>query len=57
MESLSCMGTCVDGGRGGVLYADWWALYSLALFYFEAPGWGMYMQAARLVHWAGHPTP
>ena len=22
MGSLSCMGTCVDGGRGGVLYAD-----------------------------------
>ena len=59
MGSLSCMGTCVDGGRGGVLCADVVGSLQFSVFFAatsKLPAGGC-KQAARLVHRAGQPTP
>jgi hypothetical protein len=59
MGSLSCMGTCVDGGRGGVLCADVVGSLQVSVFFAatsKLPAGGC-KQAARPVHRAGQPTP
>ena len=53
------MGTCVDGGRGGVLCADVVGSLQFSVFFAatsKLPAGGC-KQAARLVHWAGQPAP